>query len=90
MALDVPVVNDGNVVDQPERSKVQPTLFPSLGPSGSHSGVLHRSLHHDPLRVVAAKGNFLELNNGQSIFDATGGAAVSCLGHGDERYVVSS
>lgn len=51
------------------------------------SAVLHRSLHHKPLHVLSAKGNFLCLDNGQQILDATGGAAVSCLGHGNERYV---
>lgn len=51
----------------------------------STSAVLHRSLHHDPHRVVSAKGNHLVLSNGQRIFDATGGAAVSCLGHGNVR-----
>ena len=49
------------------------------------SAVLHRSLHHKPLHVLSAKGNFLHLDNGQRILDATGGAAVSCLGHGNER-----
>ena len=48
--------------------------------------VLHRSLHHKPLHVLSAKGNYLYLDNGQKILDATGGAAVSCLGHGNERY----
>ena len=50
------------------------------------SAVLHRSLHHKPLHVQSAKGNLLCLDNGQKILDATGGAAVSCLGHGNERF----
>lgn len=50
------------------------------------SAVLHRTLHHDPHRVIASQGHFLQLSNGQEIFDATGGAAVACLGHGDARY----
>ncbi|KAH7044480.1 pyridoxal phosphate-dependent transferase [Macrophomina phaseolina] len=49
------------------------------------SGFLHRSLRTLPLKVVGASGNYLTLSNGQQIFDATGGAAVSCLGHGDKR-----
>jgi len=52
----------------------------------TESAVLHRSLHHKPLHVLSAKGNFLYLDDGQKILDATGGAAVSCLGHGEERY----
>ena len=50
------------------------------------SAVLHRSLHHKPLHVLSAKGSYLYLDSEQKIFDATGGAAVSCLGHGNERY----
>ncbi len=49
------------------------------------SAVLHRSLHHAPLRVVGGSGHYLELSNGQKILDATTGAAVACLGHGNER-----
>lgn len=48
------------------------------------SAVLHRSLHVDPLKVVASSGNYLHLSNGQRILDATGGAAVACVGHGNE------
>ncbi|OQN96005.1 hypothetical protein B0A48_17996 [Cryoendolithus antarcticus] len=51
----------------------------------STSAVLHRSLHHDPHQAGHAKGNYLYLSNGQKIFDATGGAAVACLGSNDER-----
>src|SRR5579862_1343793 len=51
----------------------------------SESALLHRDLHHDPSRVVRASGNYLTLGNGRMILDATGGAAVSCLGHGNQR-----
>ena len=49
------------------------------------SAVLYRDLHHQPPSVVHASGNHLTLSTGQIIFDATGGTAVACLGHGDER-----
>lgn len=81
MAVKASILNDGNVVGDATTEDA----FASLGAAGTPSAVLHRSLHHEPLRVVAARGNHLELNNGQRIFDATGGAAVSCLGHGNER-----
>lgn len=45
------------------------------------SKVLHRSLHEQPKKVVKAQGTYLYLENGQKILDATGGAAVACLGH---------
>jgi adenosylmethionine-8-amino-7-oxononanoate aminotransferase len=78
MAL--PIINDGNVAMK------KAVLNGTNGAGGTiQSGILHRSLHFNPLRVVAAKGNYLTLQNGQKILDATGGAAVACLGHGNER-----
>lgn len=69
------IVNDGNAV-----------IDNSVSPSSTRkSNILHRSLTSDPLKVVSAQGNYLHLSNGQKILDATGGAAVSCLGHGDSR-----
>lgn len=49
------------------------------------SRVLHRSLHVQPRKVVKADGVYLHLDNGQKILDATGGAAVACLGHNNEQ-----
>lgn len=80
MSPSVLVMNDGNVVESIDKK----TTNDDATTSTSH--VLHRSLHSEPLQVVSAQGNYLQLSNGQKIFDATGGAAVSCLGHGDVRY----
>jgi adenosylmethionine-8-amino-7-oxononanoate aminotransferase len=49
------------------------------------SHVLHRSLHDQPKKVIGADGIYLTLSNGQRILDATGGAAVACLGHNHPR-----
>ena len=49
------------------------------------SALLHRNLHAPPRRVTGAEGHFLTLDDGQVILDATGGAAVSCLGHAHPR-----
>ena len=51
----------------------------------SKSAVLHRDLHKRREEVVEASGIHLILSNGRRIIDATGGAAVSCIGHGDKR-----
>ncbi|KAF2103837.1 PLP-dependent transferase [Rhizodiscina lignyota] len=69
----IPLVNDGNVV------------ISTNGTESTHSAVLHRNLHHAPKTVVSAEGIYITLSNGQKILDATGGAAVSCLGHGNKR-----
>jgi len=90
MPAQIPVMNDGNVVakasiDRGGAQDAAKTLVPR-----SKSAVLHRSLHQDPLRVTSAKGHYLHLSNGQRIFDASGGAAVACIGHGNDRYRKSS
>ncbi|KXX83450.1 putative aminotransferase YodT [Madurella mycetomatis] len=49
------------------------------------SAVLHRHLAYDFLPVVKAEGSYLVLGDGRKLFDASGGAAVGCIGWGDER-----
>ena len=48
------------------------------------SRVLHRSTATPPA-AIAGKGVYLHLDNGSSVIDASGGAAVACLGHGNAR-----
>lgn len=48
--------------------------------SPSHSSVLHASLAASPPNIVSASGNYLYTKDGISLFDASGGAAVSCIG----------
>ncbi|WP_111878263.1 aspartate aminotransferase family protein [Paracidovorax anthurii] len=43
--------------------------------------VFHRHLHHTPPVAAAAQGLFIEDSAGRRYLDASGGAAVSCLGH---------
>jgi adenosylmethionine-8-amino-7-oxononanoate aminotransferase len=45
------------------------------------SHVIHRSLSSVPLTAVAAQGVFIVDRQGRRYIDASGGAAVSCLGH---------
>jgi adenosylmethionine-8-amino-7-oxononanoate aminotransferase len=44
--------------------------------------IVHRHLHVTPPVAVAGRGVFLVDADGQEYLDASGGAAVSCLGHG--------
>src|SRR5690242_15789895 len=46
-----------------------------------HSRVLHRSLRETPPRAIGGEGVWLIGEDGQRVLDASGGAAVSCLGH---------
>lgn len=49
------------------------------------SSVLHASLSIDPPKIVRASGHYLHTSDGRAIFDASGGAAVSCIGHSNAR-----
>ena len=49
------------------------------------SAVLHRDTRHVPKKAVGGQGSYIFLEDGQKFLDATGGAAVSCLGHGNEQ-----
>jgi adenosylmethionine-8-amino-7-oxononanoate aminotransferase len=46
------------------------------------SHIIHRSLLKTPLTAARAKGIHIYDQNGKAYIDASGGAAVSCLGHG--------
>jgi len=50
----------------------------------SNSRVLHRSGGQPPV-ANGGEGTYLHTEDGRSIIDASGGAAVACLGHGNQR-----
>jgi adenosylmethionine-8-amino-7-oxononanoate aminotransferase len=47
----------------------------------SSTRVFHRHLHHTPPVAVSGSGVWLTDSTGKQYLDASGGAAVSCLGH---------
>jgi adenosylmethionine-8-amino-7-oxononanoate aminotransferase len=53
----------------------------------SHSRVMHRSLRQTPPKAIGGEGVWLTAEDGRKILDASGGAAVSCLGHQHPRVV---
>jgi adenosylmethionine-8-amino-7-oxononanoate aminotransferase len=55
--------------------------------SVSKSRVLHRSLRETPPRAIGGEGVWLIGEDGRQILDASGGAAVSCLGHQHPRVI---
>jgi len=60
---------------------------PHEEPGSSSSAVLHRHLHHNFVPVLRGEGSYLVLQDGRRILDGSGGAAVVCIGHGDQRVV---
>lgn len=53
------------------------------------SRVLHRSLHETPLKAIGGEGVYLFAEDGRRVIDASGGAAVSCLGHQHPRVIAA-
>lgn len=51
------------------------------------SHVLHRNINTSVPIVESADGNYLIDENGKRYLDASGGAAVSCLGHTNQRVI---
>lgn len=49
------------------------------------STALHRQLHQAPPLALTGDGIYITLEDGRRILDATGGAAVACIGHGNEE-----
>jgi len=49
------------------------------------SRVLHRSLRETPPKAIGGEGIWLFREDGRKVLDASGGAAVSCLGHQHAR-----
>jgi adenosylmethionine-8-amino-7-oxononanoate aminotransferase len=74
-----------------------PSAFPialmgseSLGAYSSYEPdgyLMDRDLNDTPHKIVRSKGSIIVLDNGQEIFDGSCGAAVSCIGHGDEEVI---
>ncbi|WP_439357538.1 aspartate aminotransferase family protein [Bradyrhizobium sp. DASA03007] len=53
------------------------------------SRVLHRSLRETPPKAIGGEGVYLFAEDGRCIIDASGGAAVSCLGHQHPRVIAA-
>ncbi|MDE2379703.1 aspartate aminotransferase family protein [Bradyrhizobium sp.] len=55
----------------------------------STSRVLHRSLRETPPKAIGGEGVYLIAEGGHRVLDASGGAAVSCLGHQHPRVIAA-
>jgi adenosylmethionine-8-amino-7-oxononanoate aminotransferase len=59
-------------------------------PAPNRSRIIHRSLRADPPPIaVGGEGVWIHAADGRRVLDGSGGAAVSCLGHGHPRVVAA-
>lgn len=54
--------------------------------SSRPSAILHRTPWRPPV-AVSAEGIYVTLEDGQTVIDAVGGAAVACIGNGHPKVV---
>lgn len=47
------------------------------------SKILHRTVRTNPEIAISGEGLYMTLANGKTVIDASGGAAVACIGHGN-------
>lgn len=59
-------------------------------PRAGEPALLHRSLLERPHNVVSASGSFLHLDDGRTILDGCGGAAVAIIGHANQEVINAS
>lgn len=57
--------------------------------SGPSSNILHRLIGAEVPEIVSGSGLFLRDSAGREIVDASGGAAVACLGHSHPRVIAA-
>lgn len=55
----------------------------------SSSNVFHRSLHSELPQAARADGNYIYLEDGRKLLDGSSGAAVSSIGHGNQRVIAA-
>ncbi len=60
-------------------------MSPQPNPTAQISRVMHRTILKQPPVAVRGDGMTLILRDGREIIDASGGAAVACIGHGNRR-----
>ncbi len=60
-----------------------------MAPQANASRVFHRSLKGEIPQAEGGQGVYLRDAQGKQYLDASGGAAVSCLGHGDPRIIAA-
>jgi adenosylmethionine-8-amino-7-oxononanoate aminotransferase len=65
--------------------EIPQTLIPAALEEPIPPSLLHRSLKDLPYKVVSAKGVNLTLSDGRIVMDGCAGAAVACIGHGNDE-----
>lgn len=67
----------------PHSEVADDALLTSTSLPSSRRHLVDRSFTQLPFDVVSSSGHYLTLSTGETVFDATGGAAVACIGHGN-------
>ncbi|KAJ8106593.1 hypothetical protein OPT61_g9433 [Boeremia exigua] len=72
-----------SAVRKPQRVMARRSSRPTTTPA--RSCLFNRSVRSAPLRIKSASSQTLHFENGWNVLDASGGAAVTCIGHNNAR-----
>jgi adenosylmethionine-8-amino-7-oxononanoate aminotransferase len=76
----------GNPVDREVANvKITNGVHSNAAGKDDISSILHQQISKRPSKIISGKGNYLISDTGLEIFDASCGAAVACIGHGNPR-----
>jgi adenosylmethionine-8-amino-7-oxononanoate aminotransferase len=70
-------------------AEAQKESIVTMASQANASRVFHRSLTGEIAHAEGGQGAYLRDTKGRQYLDASGGAAVSCLGHGDPRIIAA-
>ncbi|CAI6336482.1 unnamed protein product [Periconia digitata] len=85
----VPAHRDAPVQTLKSRD-ARPRRYSTSGVSKTYRSVFPRSFKRDPIVITRAEKHYLISEDGRKIYDASGGAAVSCLGPGPNKKVTKA
>lgn len=71
--------------DEGDTISVMPSTISDKVKASPRSGNLYARLATKPPTIKSSSGVYLTTDDGRKILDATGGAAVACLGHNNPR-----
>ncbi|RDW63397.1 hypothetical protein BP6252_10942 [Coleophoma cylindrospora] len=86
------IVETTSYANNPILTPTEPSTAISKTPilESASPSLLHRSLFEQPQTVSSASGSYLTLHDGRQILDGCGGAAVACIGHGNEEVMAAT
>ncbi|KAL4940323.1 pyridoxal phosphate-dependent transferase [Aspergillus oleicola] len=91
-AVPIPVPNstDNGTTNGTENGIKAKANGPLTAITDKTTHLFHRSFEHPLKPVASSEGHILTMGDGQKVLDACGGAAVACIGQGNEEVIAAA